>query len=348
MTVTAPSTPRVSRVRLEHIDDPRTLGTATPRVSWSIETGDPKWRQLAYEIGYTPAGGAEQRVRVESAEQVLVPWLHEPLGSRARGTLTVRAYGPGDVVAESEPLPFEVGLLQPSDWQAKFVAAADHGLDAPAPILFRTTEIDGEIASARLYVTALGWYRFSINGSRVGDEELAPGWTSYPHRLRYQSFDVTELLTAGENRLQAVLGNGWFRGQMTWDLHRDHYGDKLALLAQLEVTKADGSTQVIGTDESWQSCLSGILADDFYDGQRTDLRIPLEPAGQETRGVEVVERDLATLVAPYGPPVRVVDVLPAKEIITSPSGKTIIDFGQNAVGWVRLRVRGEAGAEVVV
>lgn len=348
MTVTAPTGARISRVLLEHNDDPSTLGTPTPRLTWAVETGDPEWRQQAYEIAFTPDGGDEQRVRVDSAEQVLVAWPLAPLASRARGTVTVRAIGSGDAVAESEPVPIGVGLLEPGDWQAKFIAAAGHGSEGPAPIVFTSADVVGEIASARLYVTALGWYRFAINGTRVGDEELAPGWTSYRNRLRYQSFDVTELLTSGENRLQAVLGNGWFRGQMTWDLHRNHYGDRLALLAQLEITTTDGATQVITTDGSWQSTTSGILFDDFYDGQRTDLRISLDPEGKEARGVEVVDWDLATLFAPYGPPVRVVETLPAKEIITSPSGRTIIDFGQNLVGWVRLRTRGEAGAEVII
>ncbi|MFC7622221.1 family 78 glycoside hydrolase catalytic domain [Microlunatus sp. GCM10028923] len=348
MTVTAPTALRVSRVLLEHNDDPSTLGTATPRLSWAVETGDPGWQQQAYEIGFTPAGGEEQVARVESAEQLLVPWPLEPLTSRAGGTVTIRAYGPDGAVAESEPLSIGVGLLEASDWQARFVGPAGQGLEDPAPIVFTTAEIAGEITSARLYVTALGWYRFAINGTRVGDEELAPGWTAYHGRLRYQSFDVTELLTSGENRFQAVLGNGWFRGQMSWDMHRAHYGDKLALLAQLEITKADGSTQVIKSDETWQSCASGILADDFYDGQRTDLSIPLDPAGKEAKSVELVEWDLDTLFAPYGPPIRVVETLPVKEIITSPSGKTIIDFGQNLVGWVRLKTRGEAGAEVII
>ncbi|GAB3740806.1 family 78 glycoside hydrolase catalytic domain [Microlunatus parietis] len=348
MTVTAPTALRVSRVLLEHNDDPSTLGTATPRLSWAVKTREPGWQQQAYEIGYTPDGGEEQTARVESAEQLLVPWPLEPLTSRARGTVTIKAYGPDGAVAESDPVAIGVGLLEASDWQARFVGPAGQGLDDPAPIVFTSAEIAGEIASARLYVTALGWYRFAINGTRVGDEELAPGWTAYHSRLRYQSFDVTDLLTSGENRLQAVLGNGWFRGQMTWDLHRAHYGDKLALLAQLEITKADGTTQVIKTDETWQACASGILADDFYDGQRTDLSVSLDPAGKDAKGVELVEWDLPTLFAPYGPPIRVVETLPVKEIITSPSGKTIIDFGQNLVGWVRLKTRGQAGAEVII
>lgn len=348
MTVTAPTALRVSRVLLEHNDDPSTLGTATPRLSWAVETSEPGWQQEAYEIGFTPDGGTEQTARVESAEQLLVPWPLEPLTSRARGTVTIRVYGSGGAVAESEPLEICVGLLEASDWQARFVGPAGQGLDGPAPIVFTSAEIAGEITSARLYVTALGWYRFAINGTRVGDEELAPGWTAYHSRLRYQSFDVTDLLAGGENRFQAVLGNGWFRGQMSWDLHRAHYGDKLALLAQLEITKADGTTQVIKTDETWRACDSGILADDFYDGQRTDLAISLDPEGKEARGVELVEWDLNTLFAPYGPPIRVVETLPVKEIITSPSGKTIIDFGQNLVGWVRLRTRGQAGAEVII
>ena len=204
----------------------------------------------------------------------------------------------------------------------------------------------GGVVRARLYATARGLYEARLNGHRVGDQVLAPGWTSYTQRLRYQTYDVTDLVREGGNELEVLLGNGWYPGRLSWGGRRALYGDRLALLAQLEVTTADGTVHRLGTDASWTARESGVLADDLYDGQRTDLR---PGPADHTDAVEVVDADLARLVAPDGPPVRVTQTLPATAVFSSPSGATLVDFGQNLIGWVRLRVRDQApGHEVVV
>ncbi|WP_431917499.1 family 78 glycoside hydrolase catalytic domain [Amycolatopsis tucumanensis] len=317
----------VTAVRFEHHDVALGIGTGTPRLSWQVRTDDPDWSQTAYEVELN----GSTTVRVESAEQVLVPWPFEPLPSRTRATVRVRV---GD--EWSEPATVETGLLHPEDWSARFISPRTiGGIGQRAPILTRSVQLRPGIVSARLYATAHGVYTASINGSQVGDEVLAPGWTSYEHRLRYQTHDVTSLLREGTNDLEFLLGNGWFRGRLTWSGRRALYGDRLALLAQLEVTYADGTTEVIGTDERWSATESRITADDLYDGQRTDLTL----SESEVDEVEVVEADLSRLVAPEGPPVRVTEVVPAVRVWSSPSGKTLVDFGQNVVGWVRLRVR---------
>ncbi|MDI5977932.1 glycoside hydrolase family 78 protein [Amycolatopsis magusensis] len=334
MTATTP-------VRFEHRDSTLGLGTATPRLSWQVRTDDPGWAQTACELDRDGTV-----VRVESAEQVLVPWPFEPLRSRERAAVRVRVASGDDWSEWSEPSTVEAGLLSARDWSARFVSPVTlGGIGAPAPILSRTVHLRAGITAARLYATAHGVYEAQLNGRRVGDEVLAPGWTSYRHRLRYQTHDVTALLHEGANELDVLLGNGWFRGRLAWAGRRAHYGDRLALLAQLEVTYADGSTEVIGTDEQWTARNSGVLADDLYDGQHTDLR----PSESEVDRVEVVEASLGRLVAPEGPPVRATEVLPAIEVWRSPSGRTLVDFGQNVVGWVRLRLRNtRAGQEVVL
>ncbi|NGN64711.1 family 78 glycoside hydrolase catalytic domain [Streptomyces sp. A7024] len=332
----------VSAVRFEHRDEGLGLGTGAPRLSWQVRTDDPAWRQTAYEIRLDDGPA----VRVESGEQVLVRWPFDPLPSRTRATVRVRVAAGERWTAWSPPATAETGLLEPGDWSARFISPRTLGAaGSPAPVLSRTVALRGEIAAARLYATAHGVYRATLNGGRVGDEVLAPGWTSYHHRLRYQVHDVTALLRPGDNTLDVLLGNGWYRGRLGWTGRRAHYGDRLALLAQLEVTYADGSVEVSGTDERWSASNSGVLHDDLYDGQRTDLR----PVAPETGPVDVLDEDLGRLVAPEGPPVRVTEVLPAVSVWQSPSGRTLADFGQNVVGRVRLRVRGAtAGAEVVV
>ncbi|TDC27703.1 alpha-L-rhamnosidase [Streptomyces sp. 8K308] len=333
----------VSPARFEHRDTALGIGTATPRLSWQVTTDDPGWAQTACEI---ELDGAEVR-RLETVEQVLVPWPFEPLTARARATVRVRVAA-GERWSEwSEPATAEVGPLAPEDWTARFVSPATTGrIGDPAPVLTRTLTVRPDVVSARLRLTAHGVYTAHLNGVRVGDEILAPGWTAYADRLRYQTHDVTELLREGENTIEVLLGNGWYRGRLGWGGRRALYGDRLALLAQLEIVHADGSVDTVGTDEDWTARPSGVLADDLYDGQRTDLR-PREPGPADA--VEVVEADLGRLVAPDGPPVRITDTLPATRVWRSPSGKTLVDFGQNVVGWVRLTARGTGdGTEVTI
>jgi alpha-L-rhamnosidase len=312
------------------------IGAATPRLSWQIPDADPDYAQTAYEIEVDNAA-----MTVESAEQILVPWPAAPLTSRQRGTVRVRVRGGDDWSPWSEPAPVEAGLLTPDDWSARFVSPRDiGGLEAPAPIVSGTVTLPGDVVRARLYATAHGVYQATLNGQRVGDQELAPGWTSYQYRLRYQTYDVTGLVRPGENRLDVLLGNGWHRGRLGFRGGRGLYGDRLALLAQLEVETAGGETLRFGTDGSWTARESTIVADDLYDGQRTDLR--REPAAASP--VELLDADLALLVAPDGPPVRVTETV--RPVSTDGS---IIDFGQNLVGRIRLRVRGgRAGDEVTV
>ncbi|MFJ2235139.1 family 78 glycoside hydrolase catalytic domain [Streptomyces sp. NPDC087859] len=338
--------------RFEHFTDPspiRGVGTDSPRLSWSVLHADAGYRQTAYEIDIL-RGGSVETYRVESSEQVLVPWPALPLTSRESAAVRVRVACEDHWSEWSERAVVEAGLLRTTDWTAQFISPVGvGGMRMPAPVLSGSLTVPGEVYTARLYATAHGVYAATLNGHRVGDIELAPGWTSYEHRLRYQTYDVTELVRSGENELDVLLGNGWYRGRLGFNGERALYGERLALLAQLEVTTTDGRVHVLATDGTWNARESEVLADDLYDGQRTDLRRRGRGWRPATGSVEVVAGDLTRLVAPEGPPVRVSCVLSAEKVWTSPSGRTLVDFGQNAVGWVRLRVRGlTSGAQVVV
>jgi alpha-L-rhamnosidase len=337
-------------LRFEHrTDDGPVLGigTVAPRLTWVVPDAHASFAQDSYEVELRRDGRDPEVVVVPSAEQVLVPWPSQPLASREPVCVRVRVAGGGTRSDWSEPASVEAGLLRAEDWTARFVSpCALGGLKAPAPVVCSRLLVPASISRARLYATAHGVYAAFLNGRRVGNDVLAPGWTSYAHRLRYQTYDVTDLVREGPNELEVLLGNGWFRGRLGWGDRRALYGDRLALLAQLEVTTSDGEVYVLASDDSWTARESGVLADDLYDGQRTDLR---PRSGARTDRVETVEADLSRLVAPDGPPVRCTGTLPAVEVLRSPSGATLVDFGQNLVGWVRLRVRNrEPGEEVVI
>jgi len=351
----------IAELRFEHRCDALGIGTAQPRLSWIVATDTEGWRQSSYEIeAYDPENQRRGHTgRINSDQSVLVPWPFAPLGSRQWLAVRVRVWdGDGQVSAWSEPVVVEAGLLYHDDWTAHFVTPdwdEDTSMPQPAPLLRRAFEVRPGLASARLYITALGVYEAQLNGVTVGDHVLDPGWTSYHHRLRYQTFDVTSLLREGRNAIGAILGDGWYRGRLGFGGgRRNIYGERLALLAQLEIRYADGTTERIVTDESWRAATGPILMSDIYDGESYDAR--LERPGwsapgyddSDWAGVRPVERDLGTLVAPSGPPVRRIEELAPVTITTSPSGRTLVDFGQNLVGWLRIRVQGPAGTTITL
>lgn len=351
----------ISQLRFEHVRDALGIGQVQPRLSWLITTDTPGWVQAAYEIeSYGPDGYLLERTgRVESRESVHVAWPFASLVSRQRLLLRVRATSSDGHLSDwSDLAPVEAGLLHPADWTARFVTPdwdQDTSRAQPCPLLRREFTLPSEVARARLYITALGVYEAQLNGVTVGDHVLAPGWTSYAARLYYQTFDVTDLLHPGQNVLGAILGDGWYRGSLGFrGGRRNIYGDRLALLAQLELDLADGSTMRIVTDEQWRASTGPILSSDLYDGETHDARLERpgwsEP-GLETgdwSGVRPLDRDLATLAAPPGPPARRIELLAPVAIWISPSGRTLVDFGQNLVGRLRLQVRGAAGQTITL
>jgi alpha-L-rhamnosidase len=351
----------ILNLRVEHLSDAFGMGIERPRLSWIVETQSQGWYQAGYEIEARDSNGRlrNQTGRVESDQSVLVAWPFTPLSSRERLSLQVRVWGNDGGVSEwSEPVWLEAGLLSAADWKAGFISptwAEDTTRSNPAPYLRHEFELRAGIQSARLYITSLGVYEAHLNGRIVGDQVLSPGWTVYDQRLRYQTFDATEMLNEGRNALGAILGDGWFRGRLGFGGgRRNIYGHHLALLAQLEVHYADGSSETIVTDESWRAATGPILMNSLYDGESYDAR--LEQPGWSSPGfadsnwnnVLALQWDYGALEAPLGPPVRRIEKITPVSIIHSPSGKTILDFGQNLVGWLSIKVKGEAGHMVTL
>ncbi|MGH1548011.1 family 78 glycoside hydrolase catalytic domain [Leifsonia poae] len=239
-------------------------------------------------------------------------------------------------------------------WHAHMIAPA-HELDS-APHLrreFRLEEGHGAVTRATLHLTAHGIVEAWLNGRPVSEDLFTPGWSAYEWRLRYATYDVTALIEK-TTVLGIALGKGWFGGRLGWTGGAAWYGDQLGAFAQLELEFADGTTRLVVTDEEWSSGPSEILANDLYDGETIDARRRDDAwkrpgfAGDSWAGVKAVEFDTAQLTPYVGPAVTRWAALPVQEITTSPSGKTLVDFGQNLVGWVKVRVEGPAGTEIVI
>mgnify|MGYP000675221955 CR=1 FL=1 len=223
----------------------------------------------------------------------------------------------------------------------------------PAPYLRREFRLRAGIARARLYVTALGVYEARLNGRRVGEDLLAPGWTDYRKRVLYQTHDVTGLVRPGANALGAIVGDGWYNGALGNARARNHFGPPPPrFLAQLEVDYRDGRRDVIVTDEQWHGAHAAIRSADFYAGETYDAR--LEPIGWDQPGFAATGWKPVTLYsdrqprlqAEFAPPIRITGTLRPVAITQPQPGVYVFDLGQNMVGWARLRVRGPAGTEV--
>jgi len=365
-------------LRCAHLDNP--LGVAPDRVrfSWVLEGSG---RQRGYHIqvfhngpGYLPLETPFwDSGEVASGDCSDVGYPGPSLARGGRYTWRVRVRDSGGAVSSwSSPASFEVEL-DPSDWRASWISpgpirevaspSAEIGpLDPvasalnPAPYLRRVFRVGELVASARLYVTALGLYEVRLNGSRVGDAYLTPGWTDYARRIPYQTYDVTRLLISGENVLGAVIADGWYAGFVGFDVKRAgaHYGAAPELLAQLVVTFADGSQQWVVTDEQWQARFAAVRHADLLMGERQDLR--LEPHGWDAPGFAAVgwrevssrPRDGRPLAADPGPPIRVTEEITPRSIAHHADGRSIVDFGQNLTGWLRIAVDGFPGASVRV
>jgi alpha-L-rhamnosidase len=226
---------------------------------------------------------------------------------------------------------------------------------APAPMVRREFDLRAPVIRARLHVTALGLHRVTINGRAVSTDLLAPGWTTYRHRLLADTYDVTDLLKPGPNAIGAVLGDGWYRGRLGWQPEhaRCHYGDQVALIARLEIEFVDGDPAVVVTDGDWRASTGDVRSADLYDGATIDLRerrSGWDRPGFDDAGwaaVAVVPFDAGLIEQRTAQPVRVVATLPAER---SPrgAGRWALDGGQNVSGWVRLTVRGRRGDTVTV
>lgn len=192
-------------------------------------------------------------------------------------------------------------------------------------------------------------YELQWNGNRIGDHYFTPGWTSYGKRLQYQVYDVTEQLGVGTHAIGALLGNGWYKGELGWTQKKETYGSRAALLFQLHIGYEDGTEDVVVSGNDWQATGSAILMSEMYHGERYDARLELEwHSGQATdsdvwHSVEIITHSKSMITQQVNEPVRPAEILKPIAVLQTPEGDTVLDFGQNMVGWVKFEVEGAAG-----
>jgi alpha-L-rhamnosidase len=355
--------------------DPLGVSSARPAFSWAPVAARRNESQTAYRVrvatdpAWLAAGSPDlwDSGRVESAAVVGVKYEGRPLASRARCWWSVELWDRDGRAAEpSAPAAFEMGLLAPEDWSARWITDRVPGT---SPLLRREFEVGAEVRAARAYVTGLGYYELRLNGEKVGDRVLDPVQTNYdqpgdlvdskgePIRLRsprvsYSVFDVTDLIRSGANAVGLILAGGWYSPEADHVFTRA-WGDRPRGLVQLEIETIDGARLTVGSDESWSVSAGPLTYASAVHGEHYDAR--LEEAGWDRPGFAGSWEAAVAVTAPAAilstamiEPIRVIETLAPVAATELREGVRIVDFGQHVSGWTRIRVSGPAGGQVTL
>ncbi|OIR12914.1 bacterial alpha-L-rhamnosidase [mine drainage metagenome] len=347
----------VKNLLCENLTNPIGIDAQQPRFSWQLSSDKRNEHQTAYEI---KVNAGKEMVwssgKINSDQSVQINYDGKKLQSEKKYAWQVRVWdNEGKVSAWSETANFKMALLSTSDWKAKWITPGYEEDALRASPLFRKQFIaKKKIIAATAYITAHGLYEAQINGQRVGDAYLTPGWTSYNKRLQYQVYDVTNLVKNGNNAIGVTLGSGWYRGIIGFGNNINVYGKDIALLFQMKITYSDGSSENIVSDDSWKSSTGSIVYSEIYNGETIDAR--KEKKGfslpdfndADWSSVKLADFSKENLIATQNELVKKHETFKAIKIITTPKGEKVIDFGQNLVGWVMMKVKGNAGDKIIL
>ncbi|MEG1847746.1 MAG: family 78 glycoside hydrolase catalytic domain [Lachnospiraceae bacterium] len=341
----------ITKIQMDYEINPVGV-TQMPQFGWIIGGNGFNVIQEAYRLQIADSMQFQEEniqydsMRVISEESAHVYLKDMELRSAHRYYVRVKIWDTlGEESEWSMPGYFVTALLHPNEWKGRFISAETKEDVATSQGTYVKHDfiLNGKVKSAYAFTTALGLYHFYINGEKIGEDELTPGFTSYKKRLLYQTYEVTNALQEGNNVIAASLGAGWYKGKMGFLEERNNYGNQTAFLGQIQIEYEDGSTEIISTDESWQGASSPILFAEIYDGEYYDASLE-QP--KEWYPVEVVEYDKSVLHAQAGARVKQHEGIPARRILITPQGDKVIDFGQNLAGWIEVKAAGTKGARI--
>jgi alpha-L-rhamnosidase len=373
--------PRLKTAKLtcEYLENPLGIETSRPRLSWTMVQNATNLRnqqQTAYELIVSDneqainslKGNYWESGKQNSAQSIHVEYAGKPLKSFTRYYWRVKVYDEqGNASDWSLPQWFETAVLKDGDWQGSWIGDGskqferdeDFYKEDPMPLFRKTFNIVKELQSARLYVSGLGYYEAYLNGKRVGDQVLDPGWTAYKKEILYSVYDISAMVKKGQNAAGLMVGNGWYNplplrfwGAVNFKQHLTTGRPIVNAMIRLNFT--DGSTAVISTNEQWHTAPGPILRNNIYLGEHYDARLEKQDwAGlaSKTSGWKpavIAAPPAGKMVTQLQPPIRVTKILKPIQITEIKPGVFVADMGQNFAGVLRLRVKGEAGNRVVL
>ncbi|KQX56564.1 family 78 glycoside hydrolase catalytic domain [Paenibacillus sp. Root444D2] len=351
----------VVSLRTEYLENPLGLDTKKPRLGWKFRCDGRNVIQTAYQVqasateSFTNIMWDSGKVETDKSQGIL--YEGPELKSLERIYWRVKAWSNYEGESSfSDPVFFETGLLNASDWKARWIEPekeVDIHAYKPAPYIRKEFTVKKGLKSARACLTSKGLYSFYLNGIEGTDHLFTPGFTSYHKRLQYQVYDVTPFLQEGSNALGVVLGDGWWRGATGGASLKNNFGYKVAFLGQLVLDYEDGSRETIGSDDSFKTSLGPLRKSDMKAGDLYDARINIEGWNQpfyddsSWEPAQLTDDGFDNLIATRSVAVREKERFTPK-VMRTPNGETILDMGQNIAGWVEMKVQGDAGTEIVL
>jgi alpha-L-rhamnosidase len=360
----------------ENIREPLGIDVARPLLSWKFSATEKNVFQTGYEIVVSDditsinqlKGDLWSTGRVNSPSNINIVYEGSPLKPFTKYYWRVRVYDEKDAPSPwSDAASFETAMLSQSDWRGVWIGDGkpqperdeDYYKPDQMPLFRKEFNSRKEIASARLYISGVGYYEAYINGKRVGDRVLDPGWTTYKKQVLYSVYDISSMISAGDNVIGIMLGNGWwnplpFKLFGRWDLRQYQQTGRPCVKAEVHITYANGSKNIVATNQDWLTAPGPIVKNNVYLGEHYDARLEIKnwnalgkKYGQWT-SARSANGPLGMLTSQIQPPIRITKVLKPVRI-TEPSPDTfIVDFGQNFAGVVRLKVKGPAGKTITL
>ena len=352
-------------LRTEYLSGPIGLDTPSPRFTWNFSPSQKEFSQSYYQIHVATSAGLleEGKADVWDSDKLegTLPFARytgtTPLESHRMYYWNVTVWdASGRKTSTSQTATFEMAKINPSDWQAKWITDKQDKEFEPAPLFRKTFSAKKPIASARAYVSAAGYAELFINGKRVGENFLDPGYTHFDKRLLYVTHDITPLLTQGENAVGAVLGNGWYniQSKAVWDFEKARWRDRPRFLCELRITYADGSSEVVATDDSWRTSTGPYTYNNLYSGDMYDARLEQEgwntPTFNDASWTDAVitSQPAPLLVAQTMPGIRITEEVKASAFKTFSNKLYVYSFPKNMAGVTRLKVKGKPGTRITV
>ena len=337
---------KIYDLRTEYERNARFLFEKKPRFSWKIESDDKAVKQVSYQLSVKKTDDGNETVwesgLVLSDQSVHVEYAGIPLESESEYGISLQVTDNHGNVAAGEGT-FSTTVLEPSSFTAQMIAHDMPEEETSCPVFYKQFSAGKKVAKAYAYATAHGVYELAINGKKVGDLCMAPGWTSYHNRLQFQSYDITDMLSE-ENLVEMTVADGWYKGPYGFIMQKNIYGDRVGAFAELHIFYEDGSMSVVATDESWKVRTGKITSSQIYLGENVDTTIDEYTEYKVT----LKDFDKTVLVGQENEPVRVTERLKPVDVFKDNNGDWLVDFGQNLTGVVELSIKGEKGQKVTI
>lgn len=336
---------KIYDIRVEYQKRPDNISIKNPRFSWKIKSEKQNTMQTAYQVIVQKKEKIVWDSGIEKSEQsVHITYLGEELKPETEYQVNIKVWDNHGEMDEQET-SFETGIFEGISLKAEMITHDFPQEETSCPIFYKRIKINKKVKKAFAYATAHGVYEMNMDGSKIGDIYMAPGWTSYHNRLMFQKYDITEIISKkAEHLIEIVVGNGWYKGILGFVVKPDNYGDRIAAMVEIHVYYEDGSCEIIATDETWKVRTGKIKYSEIYMGETIDT---CEEEGKEGK-VSIVDFDKKILKPQENEPVRIIEKIQPVSIFKDPMNHQLVDFGQIITGVVEVHIKGTTGQKITI